>query len=193
MAINKNIKCIVFSLVALTASSCWGAATDPNEDLKLAIRNGDVDGLAQALGNGADPNKRYPYVNSTPLIETLNNSTGEDTKQMVQMLINYGAEVNVTDPLGQTALHYAMAPFNEEALKILLDNGAFVDAQNQYGLTPLMMAVVDDNVPAVQALLEGGADIRLTNNDGRTALDMALQFNNGDIIPILLQWVNVGG
>ena len=49
---------------------------------------------------------------------------------MVEDLINADADINATDDLGKTALHWAAAVNNVEAVHILLAHGANRDAQD---------------------------------------------------------------
>ena len=49
---------------------------------------------------------------------------------MVEDLINADADINATDDSGKTALHWAAAVNNVEAVQVLLAHGANRDAQN---------------------------------------------------------------
>ena len=50
---------------------------------------------------------------------------------MVEMLINAQADINAADNAGKTALHWAAAVNNLDAVQILLNHNANKDAQNE--------------------------------------------------------------
>lgn len=67
---------------------------------------------------------------------------------MVQMLINWEADVKAATPLGWTALHYAAVCFNPEVAVAVADSllkaKADPDAENSFGRTPLEEACCTD-------------------------------------------------
>ncbi len=93
--------------------------------------------------------------------------------ETVKWLIKHGADINMKDTYGKTALFYLlMAPeqkHTEELIKIFIENGAKVNTQDVYRKTPLMYASYFSEV-AVRVLLEKGAKVNLRDMNGRTAL-----------------------
>lgn len=93
----------------------------------------------------------------------------------VRELIRLGADVNVTNYKGQTALHTAAKAGFVEPVEILLAHGANVNAQDQNGDTPLHTACkssIKDQSKlqnVVNLLTEANADLTIENNQGRTA------------------------
>ena len=89
-------------------------------------------------------------------------------------LIKHGANVNLQDKEGETALHYAVDSFDVscEALRCLIENGANVDAVSNNGRTCLMNAI--RKVSVVTLLTEHGANIDLQDKNGNTALHHAV-------------------
>ena len=89
-------------------------------------------------------------------------------------LIKHGANVNLQDKEGETALHYAVDSFDVscEALRCLIENGANVDAVSNNGRTCLMNAI--RKVSVVTLLSEHGANIDLQDKNGNTALHHAV-------------------
>lgn len=64
------------------------------------------------------------YRDSTPLIVA--SSICDDT-EIIRLLLHHGANVNLLDCFGMTALHHAVCSDSLEILRVLLDNGADVD------------------------------------------------------------------
>lgn len=64
--------------------------------------------------------------------------------QKVIELLNNGENVNGTNGIGTTALHYAVASDNAEITQILLSYGADLNAANSKGWTPLKIAEKKD-------------------------------------------------
>lgn len=55
----------------------------------------------------------------------------------VQVLLAHGADPEVMDVLGNTALHYACAYGHLKVMRVLVDHGAGVDHANRQGWTPV--------------------------------------------------------
>jgi hypothetical protein len=85
-------------------------------------------------------------------------------------------EINATDGLGSTALHYTLDPdygfFDEQIVKRLIEQGADVNAVNLYGRTPLHNYArnEDINIHIVDYLLKHGAKINAIDSEGNTPL-----------------------
>ena len=104
----------------------------------------------------------------TPLME---GSSKNDEKQ-VNWLIEHGADVNLQDEDGDTALHFACNSDHAslEILSCLIENGANINACTDFKITPLMMAVQNCHKYVVSFLIEHGANVDLQDEDGDTAL-----------------------
>ena len=89
--------------------------------------------------------------------------------EMVQVLLDYKANVNVQDPVNWTPIHYVSrgfrtqpAPHNIRQLfpdvaRLLLEHGADPNARTNFGQTPLYLATADGTAEVVRVLLEYGA------------------------------------
>ena len=108
-----------------------------------------------------------------------------DTKtpdfDLVEELLNTGANVAAKDTLGDTALMKAAAR-NEDTMvaELLIGWGADVNATNNRGETPLMKAAALNRNPQMAlVLLRLGGDIEIRDANYKTALDYARQ--NSDL------------
>lgn len=80
-----------------------------------------------------------------------------NTRLQIQLLTNAGAQVNVVNGCGQTALHLSCVYKKYEAAVKLIECGAKVNVQDEEGATPLFTAIVLDDVRMATKLLEYGA------------------------------------
>jgi ankyrin repeat protein len=131
---------------------------------------GDLAGARDLILSGADVNARETD-GFTPLMI----ASGLGQPQMVELLLNAGADVLILEPrMGATALHKAAQSGNREVIKLLLHNGAFVDQQSPVlGNTALMDAILHKQEDGVRTLLSYGAKTSVRNHWDQTALDLA--------------------
>ena len=83
---------------------------------------------------------------------------------MVEELVNAHAEVNVLDDHGKSALHWAAAVNNVDAVKTLLAAGCNRDAQTNREETPLFLAAREGSCEAVRILLENHVNRDITDH-----------------------------
>lgn len=89
-------------------------------------------------------------------------------------LLRRGANPNVHDPRGRTALMYAGSAGQTKVMGRLLERGADVHAKmRKEGTTALMAAVTFGDPEAIRLLLSRGAEANAKNTKGETALALA--------------------
>ncbi|KAF0641004.1 hypothetical protein FPSE5266_03314 [Fusarium pseudograminearum] len=86
-----------------------------------------------------------------------------NSSQVVQILIDRGADVAATNRKGFTPLHVAR---NADIARILIQSGAVVDARANDGRTPLHLAADSDILEVIDILLDMGATV-----DARDEMD----------------------
>ena len=108
----------------------------------------------------------------TPLIVAAAHST---SAEIVKLLIDSGAELEASDPLGMTPLLFATGNSSPpEIVKLLIDSGAELEVTDLLGMTPLMYTAQYSSSPEIiKALLDKGADPLARNKDGKMAIDYA--------------------
>ena len=76
----------------------------------------------------------------------------------VRRLVQDGADVNLGQADGATALHWAAYHGNADLAELLLEAGADASAANRNGSTPMWLAASQGDATMIETLLEGGAD-----------------------------------
>ena len=94
----------------------------------------------------------------------------------MDFFLNWGANANVHDSDGKTALHLHQG--NVRQVKMLLYFKAEVDVQDNSGDTPLHVAARNGRTAVVNELLNNGASNSLVNNREETALVTAAVHGN---------------
>ena len=107
-------------------------------------------------------------------------------KELVQVLIANGAEVNAKDRWDCTPLHYA--PFNgrKELVEVLIANGSDVNAKDSWGGTPLFNAAHYGHKELAELLIANGADVNAKDRLGYTPLYEAVSNKHKDTIRVLV-------
>jgi len=90
-----------------------------------------------------------------------------------EALMEAGADVNIADENGKTALHWAAAVNNVDAVNTLLKNNANRDAQDHKDETPLFLAAREGSFQAAKALLDHGANREIQDHMDRLPLTVA--------------------
>ncbi|HOZ49572.1 MAG TPA: ankyrin repeat domain-containing protein [Candidatus Hydrogenedentes bacterium] len=105
--------------------------------------------------------------------------------EVVALLLDRGAQVNVTDGTGMTPLHMAATLNRLDEAELLLAHGADIEARDVFGDTPLHAAVLFEQTPMIAWLTEHGADRYAENHDGRTPLECARHYTRSRSIAFL--------
>jgi uncharacterized protein len=104
----------------------------------------------------------------------------------IRTLLQTGADVNVAQIDGTTALHWAAYNDDAETVALLVKAGANVNAVNNYGVPPLAQACINGNAAIVKLLLAAGADPNATMKGGETVLMLAARSGNVEAVKALL-------
>lgn len=141
-----------------------------------AIWRGHTQIIKLLLNAGANPNIRP----ASPLANALNN------KEIADLLIAAGADINFKDKDGQTDLMTAAVEGRVALVKALIAAGANVNIQNNKGRTPLINAALHGKIEVVKVLLEAGANPEIKDDEGYTAIIEPAFAGNLEIVKALL-------
>ena len=155
------------------------------EDLRDAIRNGDITHVIDCLDNHRiSPNHMFAG-NVSPL----HFAVGGNHKSIVKTLIEHGANVNCLDDKRRSPLHGAAILGHVSMASLLLSHGARTDILSVEDESPLACAAGTGNLSMVKLLLEQGkAAIDFCDGITRkTPLFVAALHNRVNVITYLLE------
>ena len=142
-----------------------------------SMRNGHPELAKLLLDHGAD-------VDGTKSFAPVYAASRMESNEMIQILVEKGADVHVSGKWGFQAIHTAAGSNRVGALQVLLDAGVDVNVSGKCdaGDTPLHYAVRGAAIDAVNFLLANGADPLRRNYRSDTPLSLAEdRRQNGDV------------
>lgn len=149
------------------------SAIDGKKDIVLALLKG-----------GADIEFRDTRLKATPLIWAANATTC--SFEIAQILIKYGAAVNVATPEGTTALGFACVNGNLPLVRLLLKAGADPNARDSRGDTYLAITIKNSKLAIAKALITSGADVNSKSSNGVTAAMVSAYSGHLDFLKFLV-------
>jgi len=116
----------------------------------------------------------------------LHTAVQKDQTEILDILLNAKAELDISAENGRTALHEAVRSEALASIEMLLDAGASPEAVCQEGKTALHYTVFpwSPNEVILQLLLKRGAPVNVKDCHGRTALTMTAK--GGKLSPVQL-------
>jgi ankyrin repeat protein len=148
--------------------------TNKHYNLLHEIQNNNITAIKNILAYGIDINLILtPNFRTDELISPLHLAIKNTScKNIIQLLLKYGANVNIQDTKGQTPLHYAISYNQAYIAERLIQTGADVNIQDTKGQTPLHYAARYNQTHIAKILLENGACIDARDNIGHTPLHL---------------------
>jgi ankyrin repeat protein len=151
-----------------------GSVFENKYPLYAAISRSDVGEMRRLL-------ERDPILakmaGSTNMVLPLVSAVRVGNPDVVNVLLEYGADPNKPSDGGMSPLHFAAQWGYADVAETLIKHGAQVNARDVFGATPLHYAASrgypEKNSAVIKVLLENGADINLKDNYGDTALTAA--------------------
>lgn len=123
---------------------------DEGPPIIAATKHAEAEIMRLLVEKGAELNIRGGWDDSTPLT----NAAGCMYKAEVEALLHAGADINLTDKEGDTALTVACMQDDDETVRVLLDHGADMLHANEFGKTALQIALDKEATDCLQILVE---------------------------------------
>jgi ankyrin repeat protein len=102
-------------------------------------------------------------------------------------LLEHGANLELTDSNGFTAIHLATISNRPKSLSVLLRHGANVHMATNSGFTPLMFSASDNSSECTAILLQHDAAVDAVDAEGYTALWIASLYGRLPIVELLVE------
>jgi ankyrin repeat protein len=172
------------SYQVLMATKQWSTYSQDIPKQMTGLHLGAYFGVDYALqfllsSNSPDPKDSY---RRTPLHLASENGHLE----IVQLLLDRGADVKAADRNGWTSLYRASENGYLEIVQLLLNYSADIKAADRNRWTPLHLASLNGHLEIVQLLLDYNADIKAAGRDGLIPLHLASQNGHLEIVQLLL-------
>ncbi|XP_044728090.1 putative ankyrin repeat protein RF_0381 isoform X1 [Chrysoperla carnea] len=142
--------------------------------LFYAIENQNLKITKLLLDNGAN-------VKDDP--ELLHSAAMGESPEIVELLLQHNADVNVKNRYGQTPLYKAIEYDRLEIIELLLKHKADINAEDEDRITPLFYAIQNKKLKITKLLLDNGANVK----DYPELLNRAAMGESPEIVELLLQ------
>ncbi|CAL4080805.1 unnamed protein product, partial [Meganyctiphanes norvegica] len=155
--------------------------SNPGDELLAAVQEGDLDAVKTLL-----PSLDINYVGGEDENSALHECAIHNRTEIAEYLLNNGAQVDLFNKPGHTALLVSAKYNTAEVTKLLLEHNAALELKNNWGNTPLLKAVFYDSIDVVKILLKANASLTAREKHGKTPLDVAQERNYYDITRLLI-------
>lgn len=158
----------------------------PDTDFLKAVALGDVDRAARFLRNGQKAQSKSQH-DCSAIHRAVMNCHQDSQLRMVQLLIDFGADVNERH-MNKTPLHWAAKSGASAVARLLLTNGADPNIAGDFEITPLHVAAASGAgaITFAKLLLENGADPDIISVCG-TPLLLAASSGASTVTRLLLE------
>jgi len=162
--------------------------TRESDALFQAVRNNDFPAVKESLNRKADPNARDRDGFTPLMIASIRGSV-----EVVQVLINVGADVNAANPFTEaTPLNMAILGRKPRVLETLVASGVNVNAADSLGRTALHKVVEQGDMELLKPLLAAPAsDPNVKDKLGRTPLMSAYTLGDEGLLMLLNKGADV--
>ncbi|XP_072288676.1 ankyrin repeat and death domain-containing protein 1A [Eucyclogobius newberryi] len=101
-------------------------------------------------------------------------------------VVGKGLNANAKNVDKRTALHFAVARKNKEAVQLLLQRRVKVDLNDKHGVTPIHLAAWFGSLDILKLLVRAGADTKTENEEGLNILHCAAINNHTEVVEYIV-------
>ena len=182
-AIRNGSKSMIHKIISGKLININSTDESGQSILCTAIACGQFDILKSLIEDYAACVNMSDHFGETPIMRAV----CEGTCEMVDLLIQHGANVNAQAYDLVSPLYLAVIGAKPLVAESLLRNGASVDMADSDGDTPLFMAARGDHVEIMKLLIANGADMNIPSSfTHETPLHTAASCGNVEIMEILV-------
>jgi ankyrin repeat protein len=165
-------------------------STDVCSALTWAVGRKDYEGVDQIvkllIEAGAEVDWQEKRNGTTALMGVAQSESAESGK-VAETLLQAGADPNMKDNIGQTALHFAAISGNSGVVRVLINYGADINIADGKGRSVFAIAAQSGLVEIVSLLLaDYGVDVNMKDDLGSTALILASEKGHVEVARLLL-------
>ncbi len=155
---------------------------DLKSELSDAANDGDLETVKKILSKPIHPDINDEDEGLTPLEW----AADDGHLDVVEYLLQQGADLHHKDKEGRTSLMWAISGCNDNIIKLFIEKGVDVFAQTTKGESAITMAANRGQLNTVQRLLEAGVPIDTKDAEGNTPLMLALPYHT-DLMEYLVE------
>jgi len=135
-----------------------------------------------------DVNTKEDKTEFTPL----HYASGFNNQNLVEYLIERGADINSENKNKDTALHVACRLNCDSIIKLLIKYGADTNVENDDKETPLMIYMKDgNNISVLELFISSGADLNKKSKYHDSLLDIIIRHNNYKFLYNLSKYIDI--
>eukprot|EP01132_Coremiostelium_polycephalum_P011133 gene11133-13633_t len=149
--------------------------TKIDDDIQKFLESAQQNRLYDIESTLKDEEKRKKLINESDANRrtALYFATYNNNKAIVDLLLENGADPNISDFDGYTPLMNAIKVGNTDIAKKLINSGSDIDAVSKEGFTPLHLALLSNDQAIAEILLEKDAKVSTDNSEYGSVLHAA--------------------
>ncbi|KAF4792006.1 hypothetical protein TURU_126257 [Turdus rufiventris] len=140
-------------------------------------------GKAKLLGSAKKVNVNFQ---DTDGFSALHHAALNGNTELISLLLEAQAAVDIKDNKGMRPLHYAAWQGKKEPMKMVLKAGSSVNIPSDEGQIPLHLAAQHGHYDVSEMLLQHQSNPCIMDNSGKTPLDLACEFGRVGVVQLLL-------
>jgi len=139
------------------------------------------------LEHGAKPNVKSM---GEPILHLVAGDYHKDNPyalDIAELLIKAGADLQIKDSSGDTALRAALGQGSKEIALLLLEHTDNIEETSQFKYPIIYLAALYDHPKCIEMLIARGADVNIANKHSDTPLHGAAAARSEEVVAMLLE------